>query len=74
VQVVTESGRQRLSTPEAWWTIVLGSGLRWTADQLGPEAAERVKRVNLDWAQSNAVDEIETNVIYAIATKPAAAP
>ena len=72
--VVAESGVQRLSIPEDWWTIVLGSGLRWTVEQLGPEAAERVMRQNLAWARKNAIDEIETNVIYALATKPAAVP
>lgn len=70
VDVVAEDGRQRLSVPEDWWTIVLGSGLRWTVEQLGPKAAERVKRDNLAWARENAVDAVETNVIYAVATKP----
>ena len=69
VDVVAENGRQELATPEDWWTIVLGSGFRWTVEQLGPEAAERVKRDNLDWARRNAVDAVETNVIYAVATK-----
>ena len=70
MDVVAESGLQQLATPEDWWTIVLGSGLRWTVEMLGPEAAERVKRDNLDWARTNAVDSVETNVIYAVATKP----
>jgi ubiquinone/menaquinone biosynthesis C-methylase UbiE len=73
-EVVAQSGGQRFSIPEDWWTIVLGSGLRWTVEQLGPEAAERVKRHNLAWARNNAVDTVETNVIYAVATKPAAVP
>jgi ubiquinone/menaquinone biosynthesis C-methylase UbiE len=72
VDVVAESGEQRLSIPEDWWTIVLGSGLRWTVEELGSEAAERVKRHNLAWARSSAVDAVETNVIYAVATKPTA--
>lgn len=72
VKVVAEGGGQRLSTPEDWWTIVLGSGLRWTVEQLGPDAAERVKRDNLAWARNNGVDKVETNVIYAVGTKPAA--
>jgi ubiquinone/menaquinone biosynthesis C-methylase UbiE len=74
VNVVAESGTQRLSAPDDWWTIVLGSGLRWTVEQLGPDAAERVKRHNLAWARDNAVDAVETNVIYTVATKPAAVP
>jgi SAM-dependent methyltransferase len=67
--VVAENGRQELATPEDWWTIVLGSGLRWTVEQLGAEAAARVKRDNLDWARSNAVTAVETNVVYAVAAK-----
>ncbi len=73
-EVIAERGEQRLSIPEDWWTIVLGSGLRWTVEQLGREAAERVRRHNLAWARDNAVDAVETNVIYAVATKPAAVP
>jgi SAM-dependent methyltransferase len=72
VDVVAEDGRQRLSTPEDWWTIVLGSGLRWTVEQLGAEGAGRVRSDNLAWARDHAVDAVETNVIYALATKPAA--
>lgn len=72
-EVVAKSGAQRLVSPEDWWTIVLGSGLRWTVEQLGPEAAERVKRHNPAWARTNAIDAVETNAIYAVATKPAAA-
>jgi len=69
VDVVAESGKQDLARPEDWWTVVLGSGLRWTVEQLGPEAAERVQRDNIDWARRNAVDSIETNVVYTVATK-----
>ncbi len=42
-RVVPEEGRQVLSSPEDWWTIAIGSGLRWTIDQLGKEAAARVR-------------------------------
>lgn len=69
VEVAAESGRQRLAAPEDWWTIVLGSGLRWTVEQLGSEAAARVRDRNLAWARSTSVDAVETNVIYAVATK-----
>jgi ubiquinone/menaquinone biosynthesis C-methylase UbiE len=71
VEVATESGRQRLAAPEDWWTIVLGSGLRWTVEQLGPEAASRLRERNLAWARSESVAAVETNVIYAVATKAA---
>ena len=39
VDVEAETGHQALSTPEDFWTIALGSGLRWTIDQMGVEVA-----------------------------------
>ena len=68
-EVVTEEGKQVMRTPEDWWTIALGSGLRWTIDQMGPDVAGRVRESNLRWIRENGVDFIETNVIYAVAVK-----
>jgi ubiquinone/menaquinone biosynthesis C-methylase UbiE len=70
-EVVAEASTQRLRSPEDWWTVVLGSGFRWTVDQLGPEAAERVRVANLDEMRRRRVDAIETNAIFATARKPA---
>lgn len=69
VDVVAESGSHTLHTPEDWWTIVLGSGFRWTINKLGAEASERVHDQNINWLRSNQVHSIATNVIYAVATK-----
>jgi ubiquinone/menaquinone biosynthesis C-methylase UbiE len=69
VDVVPEEGRQVLRLPEDWWTIVIGSGLRWTIDQLGKETSVRVREANLKWVSGNHVDSVETNVIYAIGIK-----
>jgi len=60
---------QRLQKPEDWWTIVIGLGLRWTVDQMTPEEAERVRKMNMDWLRTHDVSTIETNVIYAVATR-----
>lgn len=68
VEVVAEASTQRLRSPEDWWTVVLGSGFRWTVEQLGPEAAERVRAANL--AHMRGVDAIETNAIYVTSRKP----
>ncbi len=68
-QITSEEGKQRLRSPDDWWTIVLGSGLRWTVDQMGREVATRVRDANLAWLREHGVDAIETNVIYAVATK-----
>jgi ubiquinone/menaquinone biosynthesis C-methylase UbiE len=69
VEVEPEEGYQPLTSPEDFWTIALGSGLRWTVDQLGPHLAEQVKHVVLEWLARHKVDRVETNVIYAVATR-----
>jgi hypothetical protein len=69
VEVVGEGGSQALRPPEDWWTVVLGSGYRWTVDKLGEEVAARVRQANIDWVSQAGIDAIETNVIYAVATK-----
>ena len=68
-EVVLEEGFQPLRSGDDWWTIALGSGLRWTIDQMGPDAAARVKADNVGWLTENKVDRLETNAIYAIGTK-----
>ena len=68
--IVAEDGRQKLRSPEDWWTMVLGSGYRWTVDQMEPEMAERLRNANLAWIRSHNVTSVETNVIYAVARKP----
>ena len=45
-EVIPEESVQPLRSADDWWTIALGSGLRWTIDQMGPEAATRVKQDN----------------------------
>jgi len=62
---------QPLRSAEDWWTIALGSGLRWTIDQMGPQAAARMRADNLDWLRANKISSVETNAIYAISNKPA---
>ena len=69
VDVVAENSFQLLDAPDDWWRIVLGSGFRWTVDKLGAEASGRVQNQNIEWIKSNNIKSIETNVIYAIASK-----
>ena len=69
VDVEPEDGYQPLDGPEDFWTIALGSGLRWTIDQLGPHGADQVKEAVVKWLAEHRVDRIETNVIYAVATR-----
>ena len=68
-EVIAEDGVQALRSADDWWTIALGTGLRWTIEQMGPEVAARVKADNIGWLQENRIDRVETNAIYAVGTK-----
>jgi len=68
-EVAAEDGFQSLRSAEDWWIIALGSGLRWVIDQMGPQAAARVKADNVNWLRKNKVDRLETSAIYAIGHK-----
>jgi len=70
-KIFAEEGSQPLMSPEDWWTIVLGSGFRWTVDQLGPEAAREARARNLERVERQRIDSVETNALFAIAQKPA---
>ena len=72
VKVDAEEGRQALASPDDWWSIVLGSGYRWTVEQLDAETAECVRKANLDSIRAHRIASVETNVVYALATKPSA--
>jgi hypothetical protein len=32
--ITAEDGRQEFRSPDDWWTVVLGSGYRWTVDRM----------------------------------------
>lgn len=67
--VVAETGSQPVSSPEDWWSMILGSGYRGTIEQLSAEDRERVRLANFDFIQRGAVRRVETNVIYGTALK-----
>ncbi|MGO8948654.1 MAG: class I SAM-dependent methyltransferase [Ktedonobacterales bacterium] len=69
VEIVPEDGIQVLRTPEDFWTIALGSGYRGTIEQLGLDIRERVRQATLAGLRERDVRAIETNVLYALATK-----
>lgn len=72
LKVLPEFDVWPLRSPYDWWSIVMGSGLRWTMDQLAPDAAERVRKANLEYARRNDVVSLTCNVLYATATKASA--
>lgn len=69
IDVIGEDGSQALRTPEDWWTIALGSGLRWAIDQMGPKTAARMQADNVNWLRENKIGRLETNAIYAVGHK-----
>src|SRR5262249_47986076 len=70
LRVVAEDGFQSLRAADDWWTIALGSRLRWAIDQMGPHTAARIKTDNVNWLIENKIYRLETNAIYAIGRKP----
>jgi 2-polyprenyl-3-methyl-5-hydroxy-6-metoxy-1,4-benzoquinol methylase len=69
VDILAEAGTHPLNSPEDWWKIALGSGYRGTLEQLDADALARVRESNLSRLDQGRVQAIETNVIYAVATK-----
>lgn len=67
--ILAVDDRQWLRIPEDWWSVVLGAGFRWTVEQMGPATSARVRDVCVECLWENGVSEIETNAIYAVATK-----
>jgi ubiquinone/menaquinone biosynthesis C-methylase UbiE len=69
VDIQAETGTHPLNEPEDWWKIAMGSGYRGTLEQLDTNTFKRVRQGNLSRLFEERVTVIETNVIYAIATK-----
>ncbi|MCQ8179827.1 methyltransferase domain-containing protein [Methylomonas sp. SURF-1] len=70
VDIVEDSARHPLASPEDWWTTLIGSGYRGTIDQLDAAAFDRVKQANLNFIEQNGISAVQANVIYALADKP----
>ncbi len=70
-EIVAESGIHELTSPDDWWSIVMGSGYRGTIEKLSPEHREHVRRVNLETLRRTGLRELEVNVVYSIARKDA---
>jgi ubiquinone/menaquinone biosynthesis C-methylase UbiE len=68
-EIVPESGEQPFQSPEDWWTIVLGSGLRGTVEAMDAATATRIREQTVGWVRASGVIAMQTNVIYAVATK-----
>jgi ubiquinone/menaquinone biosynthesis C-methylase UbiE len=72
--IIVENRLHPIKSPEDWWTIVLGSGYRGTIELLNLAERKRVKEANLAFLRDEKVSAVETNVLYALATKSQTAP
>ena len=59
-----------LDEPDDWWRIVIGSGLRRYVEEIGPDAAQRVRDDNFGVIADRRIDKVTLSVIYATAAKP----
>jgi hypothetical protein len=69
-KVITENRLHPIKSAEDWWAIVLGSGYRGTIEQLDLAERQKVKEVNLAFIRDKKISAVETNALYALATKP----
>jgi ubiquinone/menaquinone biosynthesis C-methylase UbiE len=68
--IIAENRLHPIESAEEWWAIVLGSGYRGTIEQLTQAEREKVKEANLAFISDEKISSVETNVLYALATKP----
>jgi SAM-dependent methyltransferase len=59
-----------LDDADDWWRIVMGSGLRRSAEALGDETAEKVRARCADAMRERGIREVELTSQYLLATKP----
>ena len=71
-EVVAEGASHPLASPEAWWSLALGSGYRGTLEELEPALRERVRRETVDFMSARQVRAVEASVVYAVATRASA--
>ena len=69
-KITAENRLHPISSADDWWAIVLGSGYRGTIEQLTKAERQKVKEANLAFIRDENISAVETNVLYALATKP----
>jgi hypothetical protein len=67
--ITREDRLHPIKSTEDWWTIVLGSGYRGTVEQLNLAERQKVQEANLAFIRDEKISAVETNGLYAIATK-----
>lgn len=69
-KIVPENRVHPINSAEDCWAIVLGSGYRGTIEQLTLAERQKVQDANLAFIRDAKISAIETNVLYALETKP----
>ncbi|MEM9449909.1 MAG: class I SAM-dependent methyltransferase [Cyanobacteria bacterium P01_E01_bin.6] len=69
IEIFAEEATHELTSPEDWWTMALGGGYRGIIDQFDPAAKERFRQANLNFLQTNKVNSLDVDVLYAVAQK-----
>jgi ubiquinone/menaquinone biosynthesis C-methylase UbiE len=69
VSVEPVSGVHPLRIRDDFWTIVLGSGLRATYEAMTPDERRAVHDDVMESISAESISNIETNVVFAVATK-----
>jgi len=67
---VAEHGFEWLPTPDDWWNMALGCGLRRIIASMDSEAAERTRARMVRWILDNDARTVATSVVYGTAVKP----
>ncbi|MDP1665620.1 MAG: class I SAM-dependent methyltransferase [Methylobacter sp.] len=67
--IMAEPGTHPIASPDDWWTTLLGSGYRGTIEQMEPELIEYVRQANHSFISNAQVQEVQANVLYAVAEK-----
>ena len=67
--VAEEENELPLPSPEIWWDIVMGTGMRKWVTDLGEDGARRVREQNLDWVRKHRIQSLKLSAIYAVARK-----
>ncbi|MGR9087283.1 MAG: class I SAM-dependent methyltransferase [Gammaproteobacteria bacterium] len=67
--IMAELGTHPVASPEDWWKMLLGSGYRGTIEQMKPETVEYVRQANLAFIANARIQEVQVNVVYAVAEK-----
>src|SRR6185437_3764579 len=58
-EIAAEDGQQALQSPDDWWTVVRGSGYRWTLEQMDDETVYKVREANLESLRQSRANSIE---------------